>query len=60
MPEPQKLVPAQQLASTNKTHFPNESVDYRKARNALITEEMARIPGSVRKAGGTNAHPPDR
>jgi hypothetical protein len=26
----------------------------------LITEEMARIPGSVRKAGGTNGHPPDR
>jgi predicted dithiol-disulfide oxidoreductase (DUF899 family) len=40
MPEPQKLVPAQQLASTNKAHFPNESVDYRKARNALITEEI--------------------
>lgn len=26
----------------------------------LITEEMALIPGSVTKAGGTNDHPPDR
>jgi predicted dithiol-disulfide oxidoreductase (DUF899 family) len=40
MPDPQKLAPAQQLASTNKTRFPNESAEYRKARNALITEEI--------------------
>jgi predicted dithiol-disulfide oxidoreductase (DUF899 family) len=40
MPDPQKLAPAQQLASTNKAHFPNESAEYRKSRNALIVEEI--------------------
>ena len=34
------LTPASQLAATNKTHFPNESADYRKARNALLVEEI--------------------
>jgi predicted dithiol-disulfide oxidoreductase (DUF899 family) len=34
------LVPAQQLAETNKIHFPNESAEYRKARNALLVEEI--------------------
>lgn len=40
MSDQQKLAPAQQLASTNKAHFPNESAEYRKARNALIVEEI--------------------
>src|SRR5579872_6461137 len=40
MTETQTLVPAQQLAETNQTHFPNESVAYRKARNALLVEEI--------------------
>src|SRR5438477_8334233 len=34
------LGPAQQLAETNKVHFPNESAAYRKARNALLVEEI--------------------
>ena len=34
------LAPAQHLAATNKTRFPNESASYREARNALLTEEM--------------------
>ena len=38
--EKQKLASAQQLAGTNKAHFPNESVAYRKARNALLFEEI--------------------
>jgi predicted dithiol-disulfide oxidoreductase (DUF899 family) len=36
----QKLVPAQDLAATNKAHYPNESAEYRAARNALIVEEI--------------------
>src|SRR5258708_38922862 len=40
MTDPQTLTPAQQLAETNKTHFPNESAEYRKARNALLVEEI--------------------
>lgn len=34
------LVSAQQLAATNQAHFPNESADYREARNALLVEEI--------------------
>ena len=40
MPNTQKLVPADQLAATNKVHFPNESAEYRAARNALLVEEI--------------------
>lgn len=32
--------PAAELAAKNETHFPNESADYRKARNALLAEEI--------------------
>jgi predicted dithiol-disulfide oxidoreductase (DUF899 family) len=35
-----KLVPAKDLAAKNAAKFPNESEDYRKARNALLTEEI--------------------
>jgi predicted dithiol-disulfide oxidoreductase (DUF899 family) len=34
------LVPAEQLVKANQTHFPNESADYRQARNALLVEEI--------------------
>jgi predicted dithiol-disulfide oxidoreductase (DUF899 family) len=34
------LTPAQQLVATNKAHFPNESAEYRQARNALLAEEI--------------------
>ncbi len=40
MPDMQTLAPAQQLAATNKAHFPNESTEYRAARNALLVEEI--------------------
>lgn len=40
MPDTQTLVPAEQMASTNKASFPNESAEYRKARNALLIEEI--------------------
>ncbi len=34
------LVPAAQLAATNTAHFPNESAEYRAARNSLLAEEI--------------------
>jgi predicted dithiol-disulfide oxidoreductase (DUF899 family) len=40
MPDTQTLASAQQLVETNKTHFPNESAEYRQARNALLVEEI--------------------
>ena len=35
-----KLIPAEQLVKINRTHFPNESAAYRRARNALLAEEI--------------------
>jgi predicted dithiol-disulfide oxidoreductase (DUF899 family) len=40
MPNSEKLVPAQQLVATNRAHYPNESAEYRAARNALLSEEI--------------------
>jgi predicted dithiol-disulfide oxidoreductase (DUF899 family) len=40
MSDSETLVPAQQLAATNEAHFPNESAEYRDARNALLAEEI--------------------
>src|SRR5262249_43347181 len=37
---PETLVPAKQLAGTNKAHYPNETTEYRAARNALLAEEI--------------------
>jgi predicted dithiol-disulfide oxidoreductase (DUF899 family) len=34
------LIPATELAAANKAHFPNESSEYRQARNALLAEEL--------------------
>jgi len=34
------LVPAQQLAATNQARFPNESAEYRSARNTLLVDEI--------------------
>jgi len=34
------LTPAKQLADSNQAHFPNESPEYRSARNALLAEEI--------------------
>jgi predicted dithiol-disulfide oxidoreductase (DUF899 family) len=36
----QSLVPATELATRNKTRFPNESDEYRRARTALLAEEI--------------------
>jgi len=40
MIDTETLVPAKELAATNKAHFPNESTEYRAARNALLVEEI--------------------
>jgi predicted dithiol-disulfide oxidoreductase (DUF899 family) len=40
MPNTPTLAPAEQLAATNKAHFPNESAEYRAARNSLLVEEI--------------------
>jgi predicted dithiol-disulfide oxidoreductase (DUF899 family) len=40
MHDTQKLAPALDLATTNKAHYPNESAEYRAARNDLIAEEI--------------------
>jgi predicted dithiol-disulfide oxidoreductase (DUF899 family) len=34
------LRPAEELAATNRARFPNESAEYRQARNALLAEEI--------------------
>jgi predicted dithiol-disulfide oxidoreductase (DUF899 family) len=36
----QTLIPAAELARRNKARFPNESEEYRRARNALLAEEI--------------------
>lgn len=36
----QNLRPAKELAARNGLHFPNESAEYRRARNALLAEEI--------------------
>lgn len=40
MTETQTLAPPRQLADTNTAHFPNESAQYRAARNELLVEEI--------------------
>ena len=40
MTDVQSLTPASQLVATNTAHFPNESAEYRVARNALLAEEI--------------------
>ncbi|HEX3987142.1 MAG TPA: DUF899 family protein [Acidobacteriaceae bacterium] len=40
MPNAETMIPAQQLAATNRSHYPNESAEYRAARNALLAEEI--------------------
>jgi predicted dithiol-disulfide oxidoreductase (DUF899 family) len=40
MPDTQTLISPQELAATNVVHFPNESAEYRAARNALLVEEI--------------------
>jgi hypothetical protein len=40
MTQSSTLTPAKALAERNHAHFPNEDAAYRKARNALLAEEI--------------------
>src|ERR1700722_11662505 len=40
MPMNQTLSSARELVATNTAHFPNESAEYRTARNELLAEEI--------------------
>ena len=40
MTSDQTLTPAHELAKENAVRFPNESIDYRRARDALLVEEI--------------------
>jgi predicted dithiol-disulfide oxidoreductase (DUF899 family) len=52
------LIPARDLADTNKAHFPNESAAYRGARNALLIEEIELRRHLERVAEQRRALPP--
>jgi predicted dithiol-disulfide oxidoreductase (DUF899 family) len=53
-----QLKSAARLASLNKTHFPNESEEYRRARNALLAEEIELRRHIERVAEQRRALPP--
>jgi predicted dithiol-disulfide oxidoreductase (DUF899 family) len=52
------LVPARELANKNKLRFPHESDDYRRARNALLAEEIELRRHIERVAEQRRALPP--
>ena len=58
MNDTQTLVPARDLAATNKAHYPNESPEYRAARNELIVEEIELRRRLERVASRRRALPP--
>jgi predicted dithiol-disulfide oxidoreductase (DUF899 family) len=58
MPDTQTLAPARQLAGANKVHFPNESKEYRTARNALLAEEIELRRQMERVSSHRRALPP--
>src|SRR3984957_14019692 len=57
MSDSRTLVPAQQLAATNQAHFPNESAEYRAARNPLLVDEIELRRHIERKAAQRRALP---
>ena len=54
----EKLIPAQQLVATNRAQYPNESAEYRAARNALLAEEIELRRHLERVADQRRALPP--
>ena len=58
MADTHTLVPARQLAETNTARFPNESTEYRAARNALLVEEIELRRHIERVASQRRALPP--
>lgn len=58
MAEKQTLKSATDLAGRNKIRFPSESADYRRARNALLAEEIELRRHIERVAAQRRALPP--
>ena len=58
MPEATALVPAQEMAAKGTAHWPNESKEYRAARNALVVEEIELRRHIERVAAMRRALPP--
>jgi predicted dithiol-disulfide oxidoreductase (DUF899 family) len=58
MPDKQSLKPAGEMVATNEAHFPNESAEYRAARNALLTDEIELRRHVERVAAQRRALPP--
>ena len=58
MPDTPILSPAPQLAATNKIRHPNESAEYRAARNALLVDEIELRRQLERVAAQRRALPP--
>jgi predicted dithiol-disulfide oxidoreductase (DUF899 family) len=54
----QQLVPAKELARKNQVRFPNESAEYRQARDALLAEEIELRRHIDRVAAQRRALPP--
>jgi len=54
----QALVPAEQLSHANPSHYPNETAQYREARNALLAEEIELRRHIERVAAQRRALPP--
>src|ERR1700753_3901363 len=52
------LIPATELARDNPVRFPNESAEYRAARNALLVEEIELRRRIERVAAQRRALPP--
>lgn len=52
------LISATKLAESNRAHFPNESPEYRKARNELLVEELELRRQIERVAAKRRALPP--
>jgi predicted dithiol-disulfide oxidoreductase (DUF899 family) len=58
MPVNPTLAPARELVATNTAHFPNESAEYRNARNELLAEEIEVRRHVERVAAQRRALPP--
>lgn len=58
MADQPNLTPAAELAARNKTRMPNESSEYRQARNALLAEEIELRRHIERVAAQRRALPP--
>jgi predicted dithiol-disulfide oxidoreductase (DUF899 family) len=58
MADKTNLIPASELAAKNKAHFPNESPEYRQARNNLLLEEIELRRHVERVAALRRALPP--